>query len=111
MKRIFTLILIILIAISLLLIYVSYLNNQWSTITASISLIITLIASFFLFEMYHNHIQMNRPQLVVRLDFKSRDSLALLVIENLGKRPAFNIKFRWKEELTSHNGKKCCLMR
>lgn len=84
---------------SIFLIVISYCNREWETITASISLTVAIISGWIASEVFIRQNEANRPQIIIRLDFKSRNGLVLLVIENLGKRPAFNIKLNWDKPL------------
>jgi len=87
---------------SISLIIISFYNKQWGTITASISLIIAIISGWIAYEVFYKQTQAEKPQIVLRLDFRSRHGLVLLVAENLGKRPAFNIRIKWDKELKNH---------
>ena len=104
MKKFLRTIFTIFILISILLAIVSYFNKEWSTITASISLIIAIISGWIAYEVFYRQTQAEKPQIVLRLDFRSRYSLVLLVAENLGTKPAFNIRFKWDRELKNQKG-------
>lgn len=89
---------------SISLVIVSFFNKEWGTITASISLIIAIISGWIAYEVFYKQTQAEKPQIVLRLDFRSRHSLVLLVAENSGTRPAFNISIKWDRELENHKG-------
>lgn len=104
MKKFLSIVFVIFILASILIVVVSFCNKEWSTVTASVSLIIAIISGWVAYEVFYKQAQAEKPQIVLRLDFQSRYSLVLLVAENLGTRPAFNIKFNWKRELKNHKG-------
>lgn len=86
--------------------YLSYRIQEWETLTASISLTIAIISGWVAYETFHKQTMSNKPQIILRLDFRSRYGLVLLVAENLGTKPAFNIKFKWNQDLLNHKGEK-----
>jgi hypothetical protein len=96
----------ILILISFALAYSSFYYEKWETLTASISLIIAIISGWIAYETFYRQTLSNKPQIILRLDFRSRYDLVLLVAENLGAKPAFNIRFQWNKDLLNHNGEK-----
>ncbi len=89
---------------SIILTAISFCNKEWETITASISLIIAIISGWIAYEVFIRQAEAEKPQIVLRLDFRSRYGLIMLLAENLGTRPAFNIKLSWDKELKNHNG-------
>jgi len=93
---------IILLLASLFLAFLSLKNNEWESLTATISLTIAIISGWIAYESFHNQSLARKPQIILRLDFKSRYDLILLVAENLGEKPAFNIKFEWQNRLLNH---------
>jgi hypothetical protein len=74
--------------------------------TASISLTIAIISGWIAYEAFYTQSLNSKPQIVLRLDFRSRYGLVLLVAENLGSKPAFNIRFKWNQDLLNHKGEK-----
>ena len=90
---------VLLILTSLFLAYLSFKNKEWETLTASISIIIALISEWNAYETFYRQALSNKPQIILRLDSKSRYGLFLLVAENLGAKPAFNIQFIWNQDL------------
>jgi len=104
MKQILRVVFVFFIIAAILLTIVSYCNQKWDTITATISLIIAIISGWIAFEVFINHAEANKPQIVLRLDFRSRYGLILLIAENLGAKPAFNIKIQWDKKLVNHKG-------
>jgi len=96
---------VIFILTSIVLTIVSFCNKEWETVTASISLIIAIISGWIAYEVFLKQSEADKPQIVLRIDFKSRYDLIMLVIENLGTRPAFNIVLNWDNELKDHYGK------
>lgn len=104
MKLILRIVFALLIAASIALTIISYCNQEWNTITASISLIIAIISGWIAYEVFLKQAEADKPQIVLRLDFKSRFGLILLIAENLGLKPAFNIKLIWDKELRNHKG-------
>ena len=106
MKRISTYIFIILIIVSICLVIISLKNKEWESVTAAVSLIIAIVSGWIAFETFHRQSQTMKAQIVVKLDFTSRYDVILLVVENLGLRPAFNIAFVWNQELQNLKGEK-----
>lgn len=96
----------ILILVSLFLAFLSFQNKEWESMTASISLTIAIISGWIAYEAFYMQSINRRPQVVLRLDFRSRYGLVLLVAENLGSQPAFNIRFKWNQDLLNHKGEK-----
>ncbi|WP_430974667.1 hypothetical protein [Sunxiuqinia rutila] len=94
----------ILLLISFYLAFLSLQNKEWESLTATISLTIAIISGWIAYESFYNQSLARRPQIILKLDFKSRYDLILLVAENLGEKPAFNIKFEWKQKLANHKG-------
>lgn len=106
MRRFLIISFVVLIVTSLLLAFLSYMDKEWGTLTAAISLIIAIISGWIAYETLYRQSLSDRPQIVLRLDTKSRYGLILLVAENLGAKPAFNIKFAWDQDLFNHKGEK-----
>ena len=104
MKKILRFIFVIFIIASIILTAIGIWNKEWETVTASISLIIAIISGWIAYEVFIKHAEAEKPQSVLRVDFRSRFGLILLLAENLGTRPAFNIKFIWEKELKNHKG-------
>lgn len=94
----------ILIVSSLVLGLISMQNKEWEALTASISLIIAIISGWIAYEGFHRQSLQEKPQIILRLDLRSRYGLILLVAENIGKKPAFNIVFKWNQNLLNHKG-------
>jgi len=99
---------IILLLVSLILAFLSLKNNEWESLTATISLTIAIIGGWIASESFYNQSLARKPQIILRLDFKSRYDLILLVAENVGEKPAFNIKFEWEQKLINHKGEEIC---
>ncbi len=95
---------VIFLCASVSLVIISFYNREWQTTTASISLIIAIISGWIAYEVFYRTSQTERPQIILRFDFRSRHSLVLLVAENLGKKPAFDIKIKWNREILNHKG-------
>jgi len=106
MRRILIFSFVLLISISLFLAYLSFENKEWATLTAAISLTIAIISGWIAYETFYRQALSNKPQIILRLDTKSRFGLILLVAENLGEKPAFNIMFKWNQNLLNHKGEK-----
>lgn len=104
MKNLLRIIFVLFIIASIILAAISSINKEWETTTASISLIIAIISGWIAHEVFIIQAEANKPQIVIRLDFKSRYGLIMLVAENLGMRPAFNIKLNWNKELKNYKG-------
>lgn len=83
---------------------ISIFNKEWETATASISLTIAIISGWIASEVFIKQTEAEKPQIILRLDFRSRFDLVLLRAENLGSRPAFNIKLHWDKELKNLKG-------
>lgn len=96
----------LLILISMFLGFLSLHNEEWATLTASISLTIAIISGWIAYETFYRQALSNKPQIILRLDFKSRFDLVLLVAENLGSSPAFNLRFKWNQSLLNYKGEK-----
>ena len=103
MRRLLQTFFVIFLLSSVLLVVISYCNKEWQTITATISLIIAIISGWIAYEVFYRQTQSEKPQIILRFDFRSRHSLVLLVAENLGKKPAFDIKIKWNRVLLNHN--------
>jgi hypothetical protein len=88
---------------SIFLVVIGVCNREWETVTASVSLIIAIISAWIAHEIFIKQSDTERPQIILRLDFKSRYGLILLVAENFGQKPAFNIKIMWDKELMNLN--------
>jgi hypothetical protein len=99
MRRLLQTLFAIFLLSAILLVVISYINQEWQTITAAISLIIAIISGWIAFEVFYRQSQSEKPQIILRFDFRSRHSLVLLIAENLGKKPAFDIKIKWNKEL------------
>ena len=99
MRRLLQALFTIFLLAAIFLVVISYINQEWQTITASISLIIAIISGWIAYEVFYRQNQTEKPQIILRFDFRSRHSLVLLVAENLGKKPAFDIKIKWNREL------------
>ncbi|MBE0662111.1 MAG: hypothetical protein IH597_06560 [Bacteroidales bacterium] len=84
----------------------SFINNEWETLTASISLTIAITSGWIAYESFYRQSLSEKPQIVLRLDFRSRYDLILLVAENLGSKSAFNISLIWDKPLLNYNGEK-----
>jgi hypothetical protein len=95
---------IFLLLVSFSLALLSLLNCEWESLTAAISLVIAIISGWIAHETFYNQSLARKPQIILRLDFKSRYDLILLVAENLGEKPAFNIEFDWEKKLENHKG-------
>jgi len=106
MRRILIFIFVLLISVSSFLAYLSFENKEWATLTATISLTIAIISGWIAYETFYRQALSNKPQIILRLDTKSRFGLILLVAENLGEKPAFNIRFKWNQDLLNHKGEK-----
>ena len=104
MRRFLHSLFVIFLCASILLVIISYYNKEWQTITASISLIIAIISGWIAYEVFYRTSQTERPQIILRFDFRSRHSLVLLAAENLGKKPAFDIKIKWNKEILNNKG-------
>lgn len=104
MRKILQTLFVLFLIASILLVIISYYNREWQTITAAISLIIAIISGWIAYEVFYRQSQSEKPQIILRFDFRSRHSLVLLVVENLGKKPAFEIKIKWNRELLNNNG-------
>jgi hypothetical protein len=83
---------------------VSFKEKEWETLTASFSLLIAIISAWVAYEGLHKQFLLNKPQIVLMVDFKSRVELIQLVAKNLGQRPAFNIKIHWDQPLLNLEG-------
>jgi hypothetical protein len=81
-------------------------NNEWGSVTAAISLTIAILSGWIAYETFYRQTQSIKPQIVIRLDFESRYDVILLVVENLGQKPAFNISIDWNQELLNLKGNK-----
>ena len=108
MRRFTKYVFIILLLVSLFLAFLSLQNNEWGSLTAAISLTIAVISGWIAYESFYNQSLTKKPQIILRLDFKSRYGLILLVAENLGEKPAFNIKFKWEQKLLNNKGEEIC---
>jgi len=106
MRRILFICFSLLIVVSLVLAFLSFKNKEWETLTATISLTIAIISGWIAFEAFYRQSLTNKPQIITRIDFKSRYGLGLLIVENLGSKPAFNINFIWNKELKNFKGEK-----
>lgn len=106
MKRFFQICFLLLIIISLTLSFLSLINKEWESLTASISLTIAIISGWIAYETFYRQSLSEKPQIILRLDFKSRYDLILLVAENLGSKTAFNIKFIWDQTLLNFKEEK-----
>jgi hypothetical protein len=106
MRKILIFFFVILIAVSLLLAFLSFEKKEWETLTATISLIIAVISGWIAYEAFYRQSLTDKPQVILKLDTKSRYGVILLVAENLGTKPAFNIKFTWDQELLNQKGEK-----
>jgi hypothetical protein len=106
MRRFFILSFSLLIFISLVLAFFSFKNREWETLTASVSLTIAIISGWIAYETFYRQALSEKPQIILRLDFKSRYDLILLVAENLGSKTAFNIQFKWDQVLLNLDGEK-----
>ena len=106
MKKISTYIFIVLLIASIWLTIISIKNKEWDTVTATISLIIAIISGWIAYETFYRQSQAEKAQIVVKLDFTSRYDVILLVVENLGLKPAFNIILDWNQELRNLKGEK-----
>jgi hypothetical protein len=106
MKKISTYIFIVLLIASISLTIISLKNKEWESVTATISLIIAIISGWIAYETFYRQNQAEKAQIVVKLDFTSRYDVILLVVENLGLKPAFNITLNWNQELRNLKGEK-----
>lgn len=106
MRRFFQICFLLLIIISLILACKSFINKEWETFTASISLTIAIISGWIAYETFYRQSLSEKPQIVLRLDFRSRYDLILLVAENLGSKSAFNISFIWDKTLLNFKGER-----
>lgn len=106
MKKISTYIFIVLLIASVCLTIIGLKNKEWESVTATISLIIAIISGWIAYETFYRQSQAEKAQIVVKLDFASRYDVILLVIENLGLKPAFNITLNWNQELRNLKGEK-----
>lgn len=106
MKRLSSYVFVILLLASIFLAAMSLKNKEWESLTAVISLIIAIISGWIAYETFHKQTQASKAQIIVRLDFESRYDIILLVVENLGSKPAFNIKLKWNQELKNLDGEK-----
>lgn len=104
MKKISTYIFIVLLIVSIWLTIISIKNKEWET--ATISLTIAIISGWIAYETFYRQSQAEKAQIVVKLDFASRYDVILLVVENLGLKPAFNIILDWNQELKNLKGEK-----
>lgn len=96
----------ILIGVSICLAIISLQNKEWESVTAAISLIIAIISGWIAYEAFYRQSQSEKAQIIVKLDFTSRYDVILLVVENLGLKPAFNIILEWNQELLNLKGEK-----
>ena len=106
MKRFFQFCFLVLIIISLTLACLSFIDKKWESLTASISLTIAITSGWIAYETFYRQSLSEKPQIILRLDFKSRYDLILLVVENLGSKAAFNIKLIWDKALINFDGEK-----
>lgn len=106
MRRFFQICFLLLIIISLTLACFSLTSKKWESLTASISLAIAIISGWIAYETFYRQSLSEKPQIILRLDFKSRYDLILLVAENLGSKTAFNIKFIWDQTLFNYEGER-----
>ena len=104
MRRFFQICFSLLIIISLTLACLSFNNKEWESLTASISLTIAIISGWIAYETFYRQSLSEKPQIILRLDFRSRYDLILLVAENLGSKSAFNISLIWDKILLNYNG-------
>lgn len=94
----------VLTGLSLFIGAVSLKNGEWQALIASISLMVAIISAWMAYEVFYKQYEDEKPNIVLEFDMSSRYSLVLLVAKNLGRRPAFNIKFDWEEELKNFCG-------
>ncbi|WP_242927492.1 hypothetical protein [Pontibacter vulgaris] len=85
----------IIIIASLLLTANRILDKDWSTVTASISLIIAVISAWIAYDTFHHQALAQKPQIVIQPNFVDRSGLILLSIMNHGENPAYNITIKW----------------
>lgn len=95
---------LLLIITSLILACFSFINKEWESLTASISLTIAIISGWIAFETFYRQSLLEKPQIILRLDFRSRYDLILLVAQNLGSKTAFNISLIWDKALLNYKG-------
>lgn len=94
----------VLIGLTIFLGVVSFKNSEWQTLTASVSLLVAIISAWMAYEVFYKQYEDEKPNIVLEFDMTSRYSLVLLVAKNLGRRPAFNIRFDWEKELKNFHG-------
>jgi hypothetical protein len=75
------------------------------SITASISLIIAVIAAWISFETFYRQSSAIRPNVIIEIDQSSRYSLIQLTAKNYGQRPAFNVDIVLEKKLINSKGK------
>lgn len=106
MRRILIFCFILLLLSSISLSVIGLVNKEWETLTATISLTIAIISGWIAYEAFFRQSLSERPQIILRTDSKSRYGMILLVAENLGKKPAFNITLDWNQELLNCKNEK-----
>ncbi|MDC1105065.1 hypothetical protein OAT16_00060 [Prolixibacteraceae bacterium] len=84
-------------------------NNDSTQTMASIALLISVVSLFVTLLSYNNILDSKLPQVLVDLDASSRNELVMLVVKNVGEKPAFNISVEFNKEIpTGENGKYFC---
>ncbi|MFD2247063.1 hypothetical protein [Pontibacter ruber] len=85
----------VLIAVSISLIVFRAYHDDWSTVVATISLIIAVVSAWLAYETFHNQYLNSKPQLTVQPNFEERNGLILITLKNHGEKPAYNITIDW----------------
>lgn len=89
------LIIIALTIITCALCYFNFKKDEMATLITIISTIVALASCWISFEVFQRQEALNKPQLIIDFDIKSRPRILQLILSNFGNSPAFNVSVDW----------------